>query len=215
MVHFWVDTDIGGDIDDVLTLLMIPSFLDKHKLIGISTCHINPDEKARIAMWLLNQMNVDVPVYSGEGVFPTIDNRELFFKENPFWPKSFGVPGADLSKRERPMYEFQGKAYREIDSTFDQIKITAGAVDKMVSEASRIFSESGEKMHIVSISPPINIATAIARSPDFAKHIKITMMGGWFDKDQIPTRLGYNRGLNPGHTQAIINSGCENDVVLS
>lgn len=67
MMKVWIDTDIGGDIDDALTLLLAMAS-PKLELVGVSTVYENTLARARIAKTLLALGGKDdVPVYVGEG----------------------------------------------------------------------------------------------------------------------------------------------------
>lgn len=72
----WLDTDIGGDIDDALALALIMKSPEIN-LIGVTTCFNYAEKKARIARRLLDLGGFfDVPVYAGEDQ-PIGKTREL------------------------------------------------------------------------------------------------------------------------------------------
>ncbi|HFL3422738.1 hypothetical protein SCZ71_04890 [Legionella pneumophila serogroup 1] len=85
-----MDTDIGGDIDDVLALFVA---LDNPvKPLAITTTHIEPREKAQIAKLVVTYAGFsEIPVYAGIGTTRN-DPRELFLQQNPLWPPFFGYP---------------------------------------------------------------------------------------------------------------------------
>ena len=53
MRKIWLDTDIGGDIDDALTLLLLMSY-ENVEIVGVSTVFENTVARAKIAKKLLN-----------------------------------------------------------------------------------------------------------------------------------------------------------------
>ncbi len=72
-MRIWIDTDIGSDVDDALTLAYViahPNF----ELVGVSTVFGDVELRSRIAERLLEIAGVDVPVLSGLGV-PITERR--------------------------------------------------------------------------------------------------------------------------------------------
>ena len=66
MIKVWIDTDVGGDIDDALALLLAMSS-KQLEIVGVSTVYENTLARARIAKTLLALGGKgDVPVYVGE-----------------------------------------------------------------------------------------------------------------------------------------------------
>lgn len=66
MKNVWIDTDIGGDIDDALALLLAMAS-PQIKLLGVSTVYENTLARAKIAKTLLSFGGFEeVPVYYGE-----------------------------------------------------------------------------------------------------------------------------------------------------
>ena len=67
-MRIWVDTDIGSDVDDALTLAYVmrqPGF----ELVGVSTVFGDVDLRSEIARSLLGVAQAsDVPVVTGLGV---------------------------------------------------------------------------------------------------------------------------------------------------
>lgn len=64
-INLWIDTDIGGDIDDALAIsfaLSRPEF----NIVGISVVDDNIDKRLMTVQWLLKQFGRDdIPVYKG------------------------------------------------------------------------------------------------------------------------------------------------------
>lgn len=66
MRKVWIDTDVGGDIDDALTLLLAMATPDL-TIVGVSTVYENTLARAKIAKTLLSLGgHTRVPVYAGE-----------------------------------------------------------------------------------------------------------------------------------------------------
>lgn len=66
MKKVWIDTDVGGDIDDALTLLLAMAS-PQIKLLGVSTVYENTLARAKIAKTLLTLGGFEnVTVYAGE-----------------------------------------------------------------------------------------------------------------------------------------------------
>ncbi len=66
-MRIWLDTDIGGDIDDALTLLLALAD-SRAETVGVSTVYENTCARAQIAKTLLSMGGRDdIPVYSGIG----------------------------------------------------------------------------------------------------------------------------------------------------
>lgn len=63
-MKLWIDTDIGGDIDDALAILLALSHPEA-EILGVSTVFGNTRARARIARTLLLLGGRDVPVYAG------------------------------------------------------------------------------------------------------------------------------------------------------
>lgn len=67
MKKVWIDTDVGGDIDDALTLLLAMAS-PQVEIVGVSTVYENTVARAKIAKTLFSLGGFDrIPVYAGEG----------------------------------------------------------------------------------------------------------------------------------------------------
>lgn len=76
-MKIWIDTDIGGDIDDALALLLAMASPEA-ELVGVSTVFGATDKRARIAKALLSMGGFEtVPVYAGIGT--PIKQRKVFY----------------------------------------------------------------------------------------------------------------------------------------
>ena len=62
-MRLWIDTDIGDDIDDILTISW--ALKKKTEFAGISTVYRQAHERMRIVKELLNGANANVPLYEG------------------------------------------------------------------------------------------------------------------------------------------------------
>jgi len=71
MLRIWVDTDIGGDIDDAVALLCAARHPDLD-LIGVSTVYGRVDAKQWLARELLARAGLDVPRLRGCSAAPAV-----------------------------------------------------------------------------------------------------------------------------------------------
>src|SRR3990167_6899447 len=115
-INYIIDTDIGGDIDDVIALLV--AINGDNKPLAITTTHIEPVEKAKIAKLILSENGYStIPVYAGIGVTRQ-DPNENFLKLSPLWPPFYGYPNPPDSQKK--WYIKQALAYKEeYGSLFD------------------------------------------------------------------------------------------------
>jgi len=211
---YWVDTDIGGDIDDALALSIL-SILARSgkKIMGVSTTHTNPEQKARIAKMILKELGQEaIPVYAGIGLRPH-DNPEVFFRQNPMWPQAiFGVPNP--KEGEKAIYSLQGKAYESSYHGFFELEIHSDPSLLTPALINAVKSSNG-KLNIIALGPMANIAQTLSEVPELAKHIRIWVMGGWFENSGVVTRPGYNTAVNPEDSHVVFNSGAEIFLVNS
>jgi inosine-uridine nucleoside N-ribohydrolase len=63
-VRVWVDTDIGGDPDDAVALMLAVRH-PRAELVGVSTVDKDVEHRARLARALLEQLGSDAPVHPG------------------------------------------------------------------------------------------------------------------------------------------------------
>lgn len=59
-----IDTDIGTDVDDLWTLMMLPG-LEHVRLEAVTVVYGDTELRARLAAWALAAMGIDAPVYRG------------------------------------------------------------------------------------------------------------------------------------------------------
>ncbi|MCP4004498.1 MAG: nucleoside hydrolase [bacterium] len=78
-MKIWIDTDLGSDVDDALTLAYVlrhPGF----ELVGVSTVFGDVDLRTRITRKLLERASVtDVPVLTGLGAPLSADRKGVMF----------------------------------------------------------------------------------------------------------------------------------------
>ncbi len=197
MEHYWLDTDIGGDIDDILALLYV--LHSKVKLHGISTCHINPKQKADIAKTILDQLGIEVPVYIGDGWHPE-QSREEFLKISPMWPtRTFDVPNP--GPNEKLMYSHQGEAYEKIISKHTVSQTPLWDVITNVTESI------DKPLNIICLGPLHNIDDFLFTHFHLKHKIKLWVMGGWKRSKNGTQVPGYNTGVHPRLSEFVFNSG--------
>lgn len=194
-IDYIIDTDIGGDIDDVLTLLV--ALNEDSKPLAITTTHIDPLLKAKLAKLILTQTGFqDIPVYAGIGNSRN-ESREAFMAQNPLWPASFGYPRGEGN--EKTWFAQQGVPYRErFGAELDSMLIESEPAPAFIAHLANHYSKE-HPLTIVAIGPLHNIASALALSPEIAEKIRIYSMGGVYPK-------GYNWLVAPQITAPVLSS---------
>lgn len=150
MKKVWIDTDIGGDIDDALTLLLAMSSSDI-ELVGLSTVYENTIARAKIAKKLLSLGGLEsVPVYAGEGT--------------PIKAKYVHTIPLDVDRLP--------KTYEE--AVFGGMEVRKNAVEA-IHEALSL----NEELYIVTLGALTNIAKLLEKYPSDAEKIAgLYIMGG-------------------------------------
>lgn len=149
MKKIWIDTDIGGDIDDALALLLVTGS-ENVRLLGVSTVFENAVARAKIAAFLLEKGGLcNVPVYAGNGL--PIKARSVF--------------GTPVDEKKLP------KTY--LKEKFDGIGITRGDAVEAIKNAV----ENNEGMTVVSIGALTNLANFIEKYPETAHKADYVIMG--------------------------------------
>lgn len=149
MKKIWIDTDIGGDIDDALALLLVTGS-ENVRLLGVSTVFENTVARAKIAAFLLEKGGLcNVPVYAGNGL--PIKARSVF--------------GTPVDEKKLP------KTY--LKEKFDGIGITRGDAVEAIKNAV----ENNEGMTVVSIGALTNLANFIEKYPETAHKADYVIMG--------------------------------------
>lgn len=202
-IDYIIDTDIGGDIDDVLTLLV--ALNDRNKPIAITTTHIEPMEKARIAKLIVTLAgHPEIPVYAGIGTTRE-DSKALFLEQNPLWPPVFGYPKP--SPDEKTWYVHQALPYKQsYGSFFEEMIVENEFAPEYIARLAKNYSPQHQLL-IVAIGPLHNIAEALKIAPEINQNIKIYAMGGVYPK-------GYNWLVSPAQSAAVL-SQVETISVLS
>lgn len=147
----WIDTDIGGDIDDALTLLLAMAS-EEVQLVGVSTVFENTLARAKIAKTLLVLGGFpEVPVYAGEG--------------QPYVAES--VHGMPVDVNRLP------KTYEEV--VFGGAKIS----ETPALEAMRETFSKEKDICLVTLGALTNVARFLEKYPEESKNIKcLYIMGG-------------------------------------
>lgn len=151
-MKFWLDTDIGGDIDDALTVLLAMAS-EEAEPVGVSTVFENTAARAKIARTLLDMGGFyEIPVHAGEG-------RPLAAER---------VYGRCVDTRRLP-------------ETYSEALFGRAEYDKMPAAAAmkKAFSESRGEISLVTLGALTNVAKLIEEAPEAAEKIKcIYIMGG-------------------------------------
>lgn len=151
MKNIWIDTDIGGDIDDALALSLAIAKSDEIKILGVSTVFENTLKRAKIAKTLFDMANEDVKVYKGE--------------ELPF-------------KTKKVFYDVVNKDKEPI--TYIKEKFEGAIIEKETALVGLMKALSSNKdVTIVTLGALSNIASLIKTNDSCLKNIKeIVIMGG-------------------------------------
>ena len=195
-------TDLGGDIDDVLTLKM--AFMLNKPPSAIIASHHKPLEKAKIAKLIaIRSGHPQIPVFIGDGCTEK-DSREEFTTKNPLWPALFGY--LNPKPKEKTWHPFQGKAYHDVfgpafEAASKDLEEMPG--HEMLIQAAR----NTQRLDIVALGPLHDIYNALItiRKQDgeeselnFAKKIKLWSMGGEYP-------FGYNWLIAPDVSSYVLN----------
>jgi inosine-uridine nucleoside N-ribohydrolase len=114
------------------------------------------------------------------------------------------------------MYSKQGEAYKEVYENFEEMKFSKNtAVEAIILTSSEAFKKTGNKLNIICLAPPFNVYEALKLDSTLHERINLIMMGGWFEKDGVPVRLGYNHAINPIIMEFIFKTECSILIVSS
>lgn len=151
-VKILLDTDIGDDIDDAMTLALALR-MPEVELTGITTVFAQTDVRARLAARMLECVGVSAPIYAGKSGY-------------------YGFRNCGFSQYE-PALDADRYAPRN-DAATDGGE---GAV-RFIVECARKY---GKDLTIVAIGPLTNIAAAIGADRTAMAGVgKIALMGGAF-----------------------------------
>jgi len=157
-----LNTDIGGDIDDVLALAMLLN--SSKELLGVVTTGLDPRIKAKFARKVIAHSSKKVPVFYG----PSINIKTSSYSY--------------MTERD---YAFLNRL--DLDSDDHEAEIDSYGIEFLVEQINR---NPGE-ITIISIGPNTNIAEAMRRDSNLAAKIKqIYLMAGCVSNDsrlwQVP-----------------------------
>ena len=177
-MRIWIDTDIGSDVDDALTLAYVlrhPGF----ELAGVSTVFGDVPLRTRIAQALLSTAEApDVPVITGLGV-PITPHRIGIM---------FGHEGAGLFEDPAPQIQT-----REEPDAEKKIEALAAALEKAKPDV------------VVAIGPLSNLG-ALARAG--VRLPRLAIMGGKVEdvllEGMIPQIPEWNWFCDPGAVQEVL-----------
>lgn len=149
----WLDTDIGTDIDDALTLSYLLSRNDVD-LLGISTVTISTLERAKLAAAICRDMGQpNLRVFTGTDHPLIVPHRQTEY------PQTAALDAAVAA---------------EVD---EQIAKTGAAVEAMYRAALRW----PKQVHLLGIGPLTNLALLVRTHPDVADLLAgVTLMAGRF-----------------------------------
>lgn len=192
-IDYIIDTDIGGDIDDVIALII--AIKSDNKPLAITTTHIEPLEKAKIAKLILTDMGyANIPVYAGKGVTRG-DSYEMFIQLNSLWPPFYGYPNPLPGQKK--WYEKQALAYKEeYGATFDQMIIEKELAAEFIVRIAKEHTPDSPLI-IIALGPLHNIDLALSIDNSIRNNIHLYSMGGNYPK-------GYNWLISPETTARVL-----------
>jgi inosine-uridine nucleoside N-ribohydrolase len=189
-----IDTDIGGDIDDVLALLV--AIHSDRKPLAVTTNHIAPMEKAKITKLILTESGYPhIPVYAGIGVERSASEKD-FLKLNPLWPPFYGYP--KHKQGHKVWYKKQAQAYKQAYVfEFNQMSIEKESAPKFITKIAKNYSPE-YPLVIVALGPLHNIDEALKLDNKIKDNILLVSMGGDYPK-------GYNWLISPESTSRVLS----------
>lgn len=180
-----LDTDIGDDIDDAFALLLMVES-NAFDVLGVTTVFRNAYKRAKMASYLLKNLNKNIDVYAG--------------LDNPLVAKIENIVQKEI--RDKETLDEDGKYHlpQYIDK-MDMSKVNdKNAVDFIIEQIHKYPYE----VVIISIGPLTNIATAFTKDPSIIPLIKeVRIMGGGLDLNFSE----WNIWCDPEAAHIVFNSG--------
>ncbi len=178
---YWIDTDVGDDIDDMFALLLAANA--NLPLVGISTVFRNSVRRAKMTEYLLGfTVQKDIPVYAG------VDAPFLQDVANIFPPEM-------LAKEIKDGEYFLPQWNEEIDGMKVKQK---HAVDALIESAN------AGGLTLIAIGPFTNVAMAMRKAPQAMKKLeKIILIGGIYDE----RKPEWNIACDPEAAQIVFSFG--------
>lgn len=181
-----LNTDIGGDIDDVLALAMLLN--SSEELIGVVTTGLDPRIKAKFARKLINHSSRNVPVFYG----PNVDIKKSKYSY--------------MTERD---YAFLTR--QDLDSNDQEAAIDSRGIEFLVEQVN---NNPGE-VTIISIGPNTNIGEAMKKDPTLAAKVgQIYLMAGCVSNDRRlcgPPEYNLKQDVNAFNT--IVSSNAQVYIV--
>ena len=152
MKKIWIDTDIGGDIDDALAILLAISKQDELEILGVSTVFENTTARAKIAKTLFDMAGLkNVKVY--QGISLPYKTRKVFH---------------DVVKTDKLPKTYISKLFDSAD--IEKLNAIEGLKNAL---------EGNDGITIVTLGALTNIAKFIETYPQYLNKIKeLVIMGG-------------------------------------
>lgn len=173
-----LDTDIGGDVDDVFALLLA-AWQPEVRLLGVTVVFGPVMERARLARKMLDLAGrPDVPVAVGLG--ETLDG----------WRPADGFTSGEGAVRPEEAAELDRRLHPQ------------PAVDFLVEQ----IMAAAEPPVLVTIGPLTNVGAALRREPALAQRVRaLIMMGGRLGEDA--EKGEFNVNSDPLATRTVLESG--------
>lgn len=183
-----LDTDIGDDIDDAFALLLALKS-QKIDLLGVTTVFRNANKRAKMAKFIIDELNENIEVYAGE--------------DNPLSSKIENIVQKEILLKEQKD-EFDKYLIPQWKDEMNDCEINEeNAIDFII----RTIKENPHEVILVPIGPLTNIAKAFMEAPEIIPLIKeVRIMGGslyikeypewniWCDVEAA--KIVFNSGVN-------------------
>lgn len=191
---WFIDTDIGDDIDDAIALLYACNA--RLNIVGVSTVYRCSMMRAKLAKHILSLCGCgNIPVYAGIDKAIIQDGSKLQISEK--W-----LPQSEIEQVKNP--EWLPHYFPEIENAKVE---KSHAVDAIIENAKK----HRDILSIMAIGPLTNIAFAIRKAPEICSYIsEIILMGGNFNDV-----AEWNFKLDPESAYIVINSGINIKIIGS
>ena len=183
MKKIWIDTDIGGDIDDALAILLSIALKDKIEILGVSTVFENTIARAKIVKTLFDFANMkDIKVYAG-------------------FQKPYKIKKVFHDKVDENKYPIT-----YIKDVFDKAIIEKEDAIFGLKKALK----NNKDVTIITIGALTNIAKLIETNDDCLQNIKeIVIMGGAINMNLNE----FNISCDPDAAKIVLNSNINKKMV--
>lgn len=152
----WLDADTGNEMDDLYAIVRMvkePSI----ELIGLSSAHFNNGDLVVLEKW---------NAYDAKSLQPVVESQRI---------NEEILQMLDRSDIPHPM-----GADRQIGWVDGRLQYSDSPGVKGIVEAARNMAP-GEHLHVLTLGPLTNIASAVMMAPDILPRIKVFCLAAWYN----------------------------------